>query len=333
MSYVRFYSEADFNISIYNSSPTWDGDLWFSSDGGSTWNTWNQSLPTAWAWNNWAQETYEIWVRGENTTLTSRSSTVDPAPVFAIYRGSNVTPQNAPIYCEGNIESLFDYTKVDNNQHPTVTDYCCAFLFYQQTLLASAPDIGFSTVPANGCIGMFDYCSGLITPPSLPATVLNEGCYAYMFGSCTSLTTVPQLPAPFLANMCYLGMFSGSGIKISDTQHGAYNLPFIIAAEDNASYARYDMFAGCGITTPDVYTTYYILNRNQEYAITKSELSSIANAIRGKTGNNIPLTYPDDFISELNNIQPGEMTAFLSGSSLPANSLGVDGDFYTYTGS
>ena len=47
--------------------------------------------------------------------------------------------------------------------------------------------------------------SGLL----LPATTLNQDCYANMFYGCTALTAAPELPATELVNGCYYKMFDG----------------------------------------------------------------------------------------------------------------------------
>ena len=56
---------------------------------------------------------------------------------------------------------------------------------------------------------MFDNCSQLTQPPTLPVTVLAQFCYTNMFKGCTALTTAPALPATTLADNCYFTMFSG----------------------------------------------------------------------------------------------------------------------------
>jgi hypothetical protein len=56
---------------------------------------------------------------------------------------------------------------------------------------------------------MFGICSGLTTPPELPATTMETSCYAYMFQNCKSLTTAPELPALTLTGKCYEMMFAG----------------------------------------------------------------------------------------------------------------------------
>ena len=54
---------------------------------------------------------------------------------------------------------------------------------------------------------LFLDCTGLITPPELPATEISYGCYRGLFYNCTSLTTAPVLPATEITGECYHGMF------------------------------------------------------------------------------------------------------------------------------
>ena len=56
---------------------------------------------------------------------------------------------------------------------------------------------------------MFEFCSGLVDAPKLPATELAELCYNDMFWECTSLKNAPELPATTLADYCYTMMFLG----------------------------------------------------------------------------------------------------------------------------
>ena len=55
---------------------------------------------------------------------------------------------------------------------------------------------------------MFRDCGGLTKAPELPATALENMCYANMFSNCSSLTKAPELPATTLAYGCYSGMFN-----------------------------------------------------------------------------------------------------------------------------
>lgn len=360
MSYVRFYSDASFSLNMWENWGNWDGTLQYSTNA-STWTTWNGTTTISAAATSGV---YNLYLRGINNSYITMN---DPVEDYA--HGFEFT-YTQPIDCEGNIESLLDYTTVDNGQHPFMDEYAFKELFLDQIALRTAPELGAITLAPHCYADMFSGCTSLTTAPELPATILTSYCYRGMFYSCASLTTAPKLPATTLAPYCYAEMFSGctsltslpmlyaldlnsissynymfanTGISITTTSDSTHVNQFRIPAQGTGSpsntTATAQMFYGNtgSVVSPSINTIYYanvdIIDSAIKYMVTKSELSSIANAIRGKTGNNIPLTYPDDFISELNNIQPGEMTTFLSGSSLPANSLGVDGDFYTYTGS
>ena len=73
---------------------------------------------------------------------------------------------------------------------------------------------------------MFEGCTSLTTPPTLPATTLAKGCYSIMFMNCTALTTPPTLPATTLAQSCYQDMFSHAGLTTPPT------LPATTLAQD-----------------------------------------------------------------------------------------------------
>lgn len=248
----------------------------------------------------------------------------------------------------------------------SLTDRCYQNMFSGCTSLTTSPELPATTLNSACYIDMFLGCTSLTTAPELPATKLTNNCYESMFYDCTSLTIPPKLPATILANRCYYGMFAGcasleslpelfvttltdycyeymfsnSGIELSTTQHDDYTVAYRIPSSGTGTLGTdslSNMFYNSGISTPSINTTYYVnvpvISSKIKYMATKSEITSIATAIREKTGNSISLTYPDDFISEIDGIQPGEITAFYSGSSLPASSLGVNGDLYTYTGS
>ncbi len=410
MSYMRFYSTASFSLNMWENWGNWDGTLQYSTNA-NTWTTWNGTTTISAAATSGV---YNLYLRGINNSYITMNDPVEDYAHSFEFTGTQ------PIDCEGNIESLLDYTAVDNEQHPFMDEYafkelfngvtllrtapelpattlasncyadmfsgctslieapelpatslasgCYSGMFYSCTSLTTAPELPATTLSVNCYSNMFNGCSSLITAPELPATVLTQGCYYRMFAGCTSLTVSPKLPATILARSCYSYMFQGctslttiSKLPALDSAMWCYERMFdgtnltLTATSDSthatefripmtgtisrvvASWNSYMFPTSSTIREPDINTTYYInatlIDPSINYMVTKSELSSIASAIREKTGNNITLTYPDDFISELNNIQPGEMTTFLSGSSLPANSLGVDGDFYTYTGS
>ena len=180
-------------------------------------------------------------------------------------------------------------------QATTLADSCCYYMFLNCTALASAPALSATTLaprcyscmfqgctalttppalPATACeqscyYSMFYNCTSLQTTPTLPATTLALDCYTTMFAGCTSLTTLPALPATTLATECYYAMFSRcSGIKVSQTQTGEYQIPYRIPESGTgttATSALRNMFSDTGgpfVGTPNINTTYYLYDPN-----------------------------------------------------------------------
>lgn len=189
----------------------------YSTDNGATWTNWNGRTTLSFG------SGVTLYLRGMNTVLAKTSANY-----------TNFTFSTAsPVYCEGNIMHLFDYT---------------------QDLTS------FSTDSSNrGLKYLFANCTQLVTCPSLPATTLVASAYFHMFENCSSLVTLPFLPATTGATSCYSYMFSGcSLIKISETQVGEYQNIYNIADFSNASF----MFGNTGGTftgTPQK-NTYYTSN-------------------------------------------------------------------------
>lgn len=67
------------------------------------------------------------------------------------------------------------------------------------------------------------------------------------------------------------------------------------------------------------------------YKVTDTELISVANAIRTKGGTSAQLEWPSEFVSAIGNISGGGSGDILSGTDVPAASLGNDGDIYIQT--
>lgn len=117
---------------------------------------------------------------------------------------------DAFVYVSGIVESLLDG---ENEVLSLDKNYILGNLFYNQTALRSAKDLGFEAKStANNvvsvCSRMFDGCTNLLYAPKvLPLTTLASNCYRYMFRGCTSLVNAPELPATTLASNCYQNMF------------------------------------------------------------------------------------------------------------------------------
>lgn len=91
---------------------------------------------------------------------------------------------------------------------------------------------------------MFYGCTGLTTPPALPATTLTSNCYYAMFQTCTKLSAVPSLSAETLATYCYTNMFNGC-----TSLTGTITIPVHNTNTSIPSGAFQNMFQGCSRLT------------------------------------------------------------------------------------
>lgn len=89
---------------------------------------------------------YVLYLRGENIKYIS----LYEYQCFILEH--TVEGDKTPIYCEGDIRSLLDYRDVSNT---TMANGCFAYLFYNCTLLATAPELPATTLAANCYDGMF----------------------------------------------------------------------------------------------------------------------------------------------------------------------------------
>lgn len=273
-NYLTFSSPSSFTLATGGAKKNWNGKLEYSTDA-ITWNTWNGATTLS-------ADDGKLYLRGTGNTYICNTS----------YKVCRWVLTGSNIACEGNIENLLDYTTVASGEHPTMTDYCFAYLFHSCSNLISAPSLPATRLATNcyyntfyGCglvtapalpatilpekcyYGMFEKCESLITAPALPATALSAECYRYMFQYCTSLTSAPALPATTLTPYCYNRMFYGcTNIKISTTQTEEYKTAYRIPASGEgttANEALYYMFKNTGGTfteTPSINTTYYTSN-------------------------------------------------------------------------
>ena len=133
--------------------------------------------------------------------------------------GLKFSSSEGDVYVYGNIMSLI-YSEA--SAYSTATSlvgddyyYGNSFegLFENNTGLYSHPEKALllpATSLNNNCYAsMFKGCTHLTTAPELPATSLQENCYQSMFEGCTNLMAAPELPATVLADYCYRNMFYG----------------------------------------------------------------------------------------------------------------------------
>lgn len=146
---------------------------------------------------------------------------------------------DAFVYVSGIVESLLDG---ENEVLTLGKNYILGNLFYNQTALRSAKDLGFEAKSmANNAVSvyyrMFDSCTNLLYAPKvLPATTLASHCYQNMFRGCTSLVNAPELPATTLSSYCYQNMFRNCSSLVN-----APELPATTLTKQCYQY----MFYGC----------------------------------------------------------------------------------------
>lgn len=236
--YLTFSSVNPFSISNYNLVKK----VFYSTDK-TNWEFWAGEYETAKI--NPTNGKYEIYFAGEGNTSLYDSSTTSYA-TFKIYSDTK------DVECNGNINTLLDHIKVENNQEIVYTQKTFAYLFHNCKELISAPTLPATTLALESYDSMFMGCSSLTTAPELPATNLDTACYSNMFYECSSLTTAPELPAttlpenPFSSVMsgCYYAMFFRCNSLTT-----APALPATIMTK--GCYA--DMFAQCNsLTTASV---------------------------------------------------------------------------------
>lgn len=325
MSYVRFYSDKSFRINI-NSSPTkiWS-NIMESSPDGSTWSTWTGSSLSAIL--DSSTNKYNIYLRGTgNTKVSNATSIISNPPSKFLF---NSDEDNVLIDCEGNLESLLDYATVDLGQHPTMDTYAFTYLFCNQSKLRTPPKLGSLTL-SNYCYhSLFRNCTSLMWAPELPATTLGTYCYNCMFRGCTSLTIPPKLSVTTLNSYCYAYMFLDSGIRLSTTQTNNYTLSYRIpdsgtGSTDISSLSNMFTDSSGSNYTPTINTTYYI--QDTQYKSNYIELGLVAQAIRDKAEISSSLTFPEDYITEINNIIVDIDDTYLISQAIPSDALGADGD-------
>lgn len=222
-----------------NSSYKWNGELQYRTDS-SAWTVWDGTSSIT-AYRGTDSEA-RLYMRGVGNTNMVTTSVIDhdsgpsESDVRSKYGWRLSTPNNNPIYCEGNIENLLDYTVVRDGDHPYMSTGCFAGLFSGCTNLVSSPELPAISVGAYCYEYMFNNCAALTTAPDLPATELDYGCYKGMFYGCSSLATAPDLPATSISASCYEYMFGACHALVSPPA-----LPAIMAY--NRCY--FNMFSGC----------------------------------------------------------------------------------------
>lgn len=192
---LTFSSVEPFTIAVDNAKKNWDGTLYYSTDT-ETWSEWDGTTAVASAKHG---SEHRLYMRGSGNSKITGIYNSNSKWVFT---GNTVR-------CDGNIENLLDYMAVSNGEHPTMSKYCFAHLFYLWSTLTSTPELPATTLEEYCYYNMFCGCDALTESPDLPATTLKASCYRDMFDGCDNLTVAPELPATTLADRCYYAMFKG----------------------------------------------------------------------------------------------------------------------------
>ena len=155
--------------------------------------------------NNW-----DLYAIGETLSLSDSEKLMfrageDGNEEFSDICGYYNFKISGSVSAKGNIMSLLD-RKCSRNYVPSFAFYG---LFQDCTGLTSPPVLPAKILSDYCYSQMFWGCTNLTEAPALPATELDSSCYDYMFSGCKSLTKAPTLPATELAEECYTQMFYG----------------------------------------------------------------------------------------------------------------------------
>ena len=250
--YLTFSSENPFSIR----SKGIQGKIFYSVDK-TNWYYWVGEMEPAKTNQNTGK--YEIYFAGEgNLRLFDTNWENNDSRGFIILSDTN------DVRCDGNINTLLNHRKVENNEEISYLSNTFSGLFCNCVALISAPSLPNTTLEECCYQSMFRGCSnlkeapilpattlavhcyeymfsgsGITSAPILPATTLAIDCYSYMFRNCSSLTTAaPELPATTLAHGCYTRMFSGCSSLTTAPELPATTLP------DNSIDAMFGVYAG-----------------------------------------------------------------------------------------
>lgn len=191
--------EANSTVAMVNESYAPTLSLQYSTDGGTTWNTFTVGSTTV----TLANIGDSVQIKGTNTKLGGGNN-----------NSRNRFTFTGKVAVAGNINSLLDtynYNTLLNLS--SGRDRVFQYLFYGETSLVDAENLVLpaTAVGALGYCNMFDSCSNLTkAPKELPATT-TSGQYTYsgMFLGCTSLTKSPYMKVTTLSSNCCTQMFDG----------------------------------------------------------------------------------------------------------------------------
>ena len=216
-NYLTLIALEDGTIRYTNLNQTFG--LQYSTDDGETWSESSNNITI-----NVNADDKVLWKGFIETTIGSAGSFSGSTSLFDI---------------EGNVMSVLfgddfaDKTAFTNNYQKIYTLFRGSKCVHAHDLILPVTDLSghYSCYYA-----MFSGCTSLLTPPELPATVLEASCYEEMFYYCESLTQAPELNAPITKESCYDNMFVGCTSLTSS--------PVLPAKYVDIS-AYHGMFSGC----------------------------------------------------------------------------------------
>ena len=136
------------------------------------------------------------------------------------------------IAASGNLMSMLNYSD-------TVPASGFRKLFANSTAnsaLTSSPEMPAKSIGSLGCAGMFEKCTGMLSPiPEITAATLAENCFDSMYSQCSSMTAASVLKSPVMAQYCCQLMYYNC------TSLESVDIPNVTLA----SYCFRRMFYGC----------------------------------------------------------------------------------------
>ena len=124
----------------------------------------------------------DLRLRGTNLSGTAKNESKHSIITF--------TDKTVKVACTGDIRTLLDWRNY--NTVETGNARFCG-LFYNCSVLTSAPELPATKLADECYFSMFSYCTNLVSAPVLPATTLADYCYDQMFDNCKKLSTVTML--------------------------------------------------------------------------------------------------------------------------------------------
>ena len=253
-NFVKFSSPNSFRLETVNQNTQWNGTMQYSYDNGQNWSTFSGGGANS--GYDRATSSYILLLRGIGNSHLKTSN--DSIGAFRFTSGTDIS-------VSGNLESLLDYTTVALGNHPTMDNYCFAYLF-SGTPITDASDLVLPIPSTEYCFAnMFRSCTSLVySIKNLNTITTQPSCCRGMFYGCSNMITIPRVDSGVdLASYSCREMFRGcSKIKISTTQDSEYINEYKIPTLSNAN-ATNNMFYSTGGSftgAPTANTTYYTSN-------------------------------------------------------------------------